>query len=99
MRLQKKYLIQEWDDFHTTQRSYALRSAAFDMPVICASPLQLIADRMAADYGNFFAKTVSDGCPSKYYSEAIEWYDLYKKAEIYDVVLDVMTYAAKEVQR
>ena len=69
------------------------------MPMICVSPLHLIAERMAADYGNFFAKTVSDGCPIKYYSAAVDWYDLYKKEEIYKVVLDVMTYAAKEAQR
>ena len=99
MRLQKKYLIQEWDDFHTTQRSYALRSAAYDMPVICASPLHIIAERMAADYGNFFAKSVSDGCPSKYYSEAVTWFNLYKKAEIYNIVIAVLQRAEKEERR
>lgn len=99
MKPPKEYLMSEWESFNTTQRSYALQSAAYDMPVICPSPLHVTAERMTSDYGEYFAKIVSEGCPSKYYSEAVTWFGLYKKAEIYENVLRVLTYAAKEAQR
>lgn len=94
--IRKDYLIEEWRDFDTSARRYSLTTVAWSMPCICASPIHIIAERLASDYGETFAGTISTSSLSKYYSEAVEWYKLYKKNEIYELVLDVLQRAQKE---
>ena len=99
MKLPKQYLIREWDEFNSSPRSYSLTAVAYNIVLVSASPIHLLAEKLTNDYCENFAKVVSDGCPGKYYTEAVTWFNLYKKDEIYNIVLDVMTYAAKEAQR
>lgn len=99
MRLPKQYLIREWDDFNTSPRSYSLTAVAYNIVLVSASPIHLLAERLTNDYCENFAKVVSDGCPGKYYSEAVTWFSLYKKDEIYNIVLAVLQRAEKEERR
>lgn len=99
MTLPKNYLIREWDDFNTTQRNYSLTSIAYNIVCISASPIHILAERLTADYCESFAKSVSDASTSKFYSEALQWFALYKKSEIYGIVLAVLQKAEKEERR
>ena len=99
MKLPKQYLIREWDDFNTTQRNYSLTTTAYNIVVVSASPIHILAERLTNDYCENFAKHVSDGCPGKYYTEAVTWFNLYKKDEIYNIVLAVLQKAEKEERR
>lgn len=99
MRLPKQYLIKEWDDFNTTQRNYSLTATAYNIVLVSASPIHILAERLTNDYCENFAKSVSDGCPGKYYTEAVTWFNLYKKEEIYNIVLAVLQKAEKEERR
>ena len=94
--IRKDYLIEEWRDFDTSARRYSLTTVAWSMPSVCSSPTHIIAERLASDYGEAFAGSISTSSLSKYYSEAVEWYKLYKKNEIYELVLDVIQRAQKE---
>ena len=94
--IRKDDLMDEWRDFDTSARRYSLTTVAWSMPSVCASPTHIIAERLASDYGEAFAGSISTSSLSKYYSEAVEWYGLYKKNEIYELVLDVIQRSQKE---
>lgn len=94
--IRKDYLMDEWRDFDIPSRNHSLTTVAWSMPSVCASPTHIIAERLASDYGEAFAGSISTSSLSKYYSEAVEWYQLYKKNEIYELVLDVIQRAQKE---
>ena len=99
MMLPKQYLIREWDDFNTSSRNYSLTSVAYNIVCVSASPIHILAERLTSDYCESFAKSVSDSSVSKFYSEALQWFALYKKSEIYNIVLAVLQKAEKEERR
>ena len=99
MIIPKNYLIREWDDFNTTSRNYSLTSVAYNIVCVSASPIHILAERLTNDYCESFAKSVSDSSTSKFYSEALQWFALYKKSEIYNIVLAVLQKAEKEERR
>ena len=99
MTIPKNYLIREWDDFNTTSRNYSLTSVAYNIVCVSASPIHILAERLTQDYCENFAKSVSDSSVSKFYSEALQWFSLYKKSEIYNIVLSVLQKAEKEERR
>ena len=99
MIIPKNYLICEWDDFNTTSRNDSLTSVAYNIVCVSASPIHILAERLTADYCESFAKSVSDSSTSKFYSEALQWFALYKKSEIYEIVLSVLQKAEKEERR
>lgn len=93
------YLKDEWEKFDTSSRRYSLTSVAWSMISVSASPLHVLAERLTAEYGENFASRISNTNLTKYYTEAQTWFRLYKKEQIYDLVLDTLKRAEKECQR
>ena len=93
------YLKDEWEEFDTSSRRYSLTTVAWSMPSVSASPIHVMAEKLTAEYGENFASRISNTNLTKYHTEAQMWFSLYKKEEIYELVLDTIKRAEKENQR
>ena len=93
------YLKKEWEEFDTESRNNSLTAVAWSMPSVSASPLHVMAERLTAEYGENFAHRISRNDPKKFYTEAQMWFHLYKKSQVYELVLDTLKRSERECQR